>query len=118
MPIVHIVDDDSSFRTAASRLLRAAGYDVAVYESAEQLLARLPEITEPGCILLDVVMPGLGGPELEERLTKLGSVLPVVLVTGNVDAGGAKKDLLTKPVAKDELIDAIERALRGARTPQ
>ena len=74
MTIVHIVDDDASVRTAISRLLQAAGYDVAVYESAEELLARLPEQSEPGCILLDVVMPGLSGPEVQDYLRKLGSI--------------------------------------------
>ena len=114
MTIVHIVDDDASVRTAISRLLQAAGYDVVVYESAEELLARLPEQSEPGCILLDVVMPGLSGPELRDRLRKLGLALPIVLVTGSAEPiEGATTDLLIKPVSMHRLLEAIEDALRG-----
>ena len=69
MPIaVHIVDDEPSVRKAVARLLRAAGYDVAVYESAERLLDQLPENQEPGCILLDILMPGVNGLAVQERL--------------------------------------------------
>jgi len=96
MTIVHIVDDDASVRTAISRLLQAAGYDVVVYESAEELLARLPEQSEPGCILLDVVMPGLSGPELQDYLRKLGSTLPIVFMTGSAEPT-ASQDPLIKP---------------------
>jgi FixJ family two-component response regulator len=114
MTTVHIVDDDASVRTATSRLLQAAGYDVAVYESAEQLLARLPEQGEPACVLLDVVMPGLSGPELQDRLRKLGSELPIVFVTGRDEpVERAARDLLIKPVSMHRLLEAIEDALRG-----
>ena len=70
-PVVHIVDDDAFFRTATGRLLRACGYAVETYESAEQLLQRLPNGAVPGCILLDIKMPGVSGPELQERLNTL-----------------------------------------------
>lgn len=59
---VHVVDDDASFRTAIERRLKKAGYEVATYPSAQHLLDRLPTETEPGCILLDVRIPGLSGP--------------------------------------------------------
>ena len=68
---VHIVDDDASFRTAIERRLKHAGYEVATYASAQHLLDRLPSEGEPGCILLDVRIPGMSGPELQERLTNL-----------------------------------------------
>ena len=71
--IVHIVDDDSPFRTSTGRLLRACGYAVETYESAEQLLNCLPDDPEPGCILLDVKIPGVSGPELQDRLNGRGS---------------------------------------------
>ena len=59
--VVHIVDDDASFRTSTGRLLRACGYAVETYDSAEQLLKRLPNGAGPGCILLDIKMPGRAG---------------------------------------------------------
>jgi RNA polymerase sigma factor (sigma-70 family) len=116
--VVHVVDDDASFRNAIGRLLRASGYGVAVYESANQLLDRLPDEVQPSCLLLDVQIPGLTGPELQNRLTELGSMLPIVFLTGHGDIptsvqaikAGAE-DFLIKPVAKDKLIDAIERAI-------
>ncbi|MFZ0809491.1 MAG: response regulator, partial [Bradyrhizobium sp.] len=63
--LVHVVDDDASFRTAIERLLKREGYNVAVYPSAQDLLDRPPNESEPGCILLDVRIPGLSGPELQ-----------------------------------------------------
>ena len=60
---VHIVDDDASFRTAMERRLKHAGYEVATYASAQHLLDHLPSESIPGCILLDVLMPGMSGPE-------------------------------------------------------
>jgi RNA polymerase sigma factor (sigma-70 family) len=93
-----------------------------MYESAGQLLERLPDDVQPSCILLDVKIPGLSGPELQDRLAKLGSTLPIVFLTGHADVpttvraikAGAE-DFLTKPVAKDKLIDAIERAVARSR---
>jgi FixJ family two-component response regulator len=116
-PTVHIVDDDAPFRTAIRRVLDASGYRVALYDSAEQLLAKLPA-GEPGCILLDVRMPGLSGPQLQERLTELGNRVPIVFLTGHGDIpmsveaikAGAE-DFLTKPVAREKLVAAVERAL-------
>ena len=116
--IVHIVDDDKSFRTAIARRLKKAGYEVATYPSAQQLLDRLPDESEPGCILLDVRIPGLSGPELQSRLSELGSTLPIVFLTGHADTqttvqtikAGAE-DFLTKPVTSELLLHAIERAL-------
>jgi FixJ family two-component response regulator len=70
---VHVVDDDASFRTAFERRLKKAGYEVATYPSAQHLLDRLPSESEPGCILLDVRIPALSGPELQGRLSELGS---------------------------------------------
>ena len=123
--VVHIVEDDSSFRTATQRLLRASGYVVETYESAEQLLQRLPDDAGPSCILLDINIPGLSGPELQDRLMALGSHLPIVFLTGHADVPTTVKvmkagadDLLTKPVAKEELIAALERALARSRAWQ
>jgi len=116
-PFVHIVDDDASFRTAIARLLGASGYKVALYGSASELLANLPG-GAPGCILLDVKMSGLSGPQLQDRLGELGFRLPIVFVTGHGDVptsvraikAGAE-DFLTKPVPKEKLLAAIECAI-------
>lgn len=116
-PTIHVVDDDAAFRTAMSRLLGACGYRVAVYESAAQLLAA-PTSSEPGCILLDVQMSGLSGPQLQDRLIAQGNRLPIVFLTGHGDIptsvqaikAGAE-DFLTKPVAKDKLLAVLARAL-------
>jgi len=69
-PVIHIVDDDASFRMAISRLLKVSGYEVRDHESATSFL-RAIENAKPGCILLDVQMPTLGGLQLQEELTKL-----------------------------------------------
>ena len=115
---VHVVDDDASFRTAIERRLILAGYQVATYPSAQQLLDSLPDENEPGCILLDVRIPGLSGPELQLRLNALGSMLPIVFLTGYADTpttvraikAGAE-DFLTKPVEPEHLLGAIARAM-------
>src|SRR5512147_1149488 len=83
--LVYVVDDDTSFRTAIQRRLKVAGYEVETYSSAELLLDRVPAAERPGCILLDVQMPGLSGLELQSRLIELGSNLPIVFVTGHAD---------------------------------
>lgn len=116
--LVHVVDDDASFRTAIERRLKLAGYDVATYASAQELLDRPPCDAQPGCILLDVQIPDVSGPELQSRLTELGSTVPIVFLTGHADTAttvrvikAGAEDFLTKPVSSEQLIDAIERAL-------
>ena len=116
--LVHVIDDDASFRTAIERRLKFAGYEVETYSSAQQLLDRLPGVEKPGCILLDVHMPELSGLELQSRLIERGSILPIVFVTGYADTpttvraikAGAE-DFLTKLASSEQLIDAIERAM-------
>ena len=116
-PIVHVVDDDASFRSAVGELLGVSGYRVFLYETATQLLAT-PPTGEPACILLDVQMAGLSGPQLQDRLAELGVRLPIVFITGHGDIPTTVKtikagaeDFLTKPVVKEKLLDAIKRAL-------
>src|ERR1700730_15291829 len=116
--LVHVVDDDASFRTSIERRLKLAGYEVETYASAQQLLDRLPGAREPGCILLDVRIPGLSGPERQSPLIELGSILPIVFLPGYADIptvvqvikAGAE-DFLTKPTSSEQLIDVIERAM-------
>lgn len=116
--IVHIVDDDASFRSAVERRLKKAGYAVKIYSLAQQLLDHVPDDAEQGCILLDVRIPDLSGPELQARLGKLGSTLPIVFITGYADIpttvqtikAGAE-DFLTKPVSSKQLVAAIQQAM-------
>ena len=116
--LVHIVDDDAAFRTAIERRLKKAGYEVVTYPSAQHLLDCLQSESALGCILLDVRIPGLSGPELQGRLGELGATLPIVFLTGYPDVpttvrtikAGAE-DFLTKPVSSDDLLHAIERAI-------
>jgi FixJ family two-component response regulator len=116
-PAIHVVDDDKSFRTAISRLLKASGYEVAEYESAASLL-RAVETIRPGCIILDVQMPTLGGLQLQQELARLSRSWPIIFVTGHGDIptsvraikAGAE-DFLAKPVSRQILLEAIERAL-------
>jgi RNA polymerase sigma factor (sigma-70 family) len=95
-----------------------AGYDVMTYPSAFELLDRLPNESAPGCILLDVQIPGVSGPDLQDRLSQLGSTLPIVFLTGHADVpttvraikAGAE-DFLTKPVSSEQLLHAIGLAM-------
>jgi RNA polymerase sigma factor (sigma-70 family) len=120
---VHIVDDDTSFLTAMERRLKVAGYDVVTYPSALQLLDRLPDESEPGCILLDVQIPDVSGPDLQVRLGELGSTLPIVFLTGHPDVpttvraikAGAE-DFLTKPVSSEQLLRSIAQAMASHET--
>jgi len=123
--VVHIVDDDASFRIAVGRQLRAAGYEVVTYETATQLLDRMPSEANPACIILDVRIPGMSGPELQTRLIELGSNLPIIFLTGHADVpatvraikAGAE-DFLIKPVAGNRLIEVIERAVAHQQASQ
>jgi RNA polymerase sigma factor (sigma-70 family) len=121
--VVYVVDDDASFRTAIERRLKNAGYEVVAYPSAQRLLDNLPDESRPSCILLDVQIPGLSGPDLQARLSDLDSTLPIVFLTGHGDIpttvqtikAGAQ-DFLTKPVSSDQLLGAVERALANHQT--
>jgi FixJ family two-component response regulator len=116
-PIVHVVDDDASFRKAISRLLKVSGYEIAEYESATSFL-RAIDNAKPGCIVLDVKMPTVGGLQLQNELSKLSQNWPIIFMTGHGDIptsvraikAGAE-DFLSKPVSKQTLLEAIERAL-------
>jgi RNA polymerase sigma factor (sigma-70 family) len=126
-PVLLVVDDDESVRRALRRLLTAFGYVVETFASASELLAREP-LAGPGCLILDVQLPGLSGLDLHALLRSAGMEKATVFVTGHGDVptsvramkGGAV-DFLTKPVNDAELLEAIERALardRQAREDQ
>ena len=115
--LVYIVDDDAHFRAAVGRLLKLRGYEVAEYKSADEFLERVSEAVKPGCVLLDLKMPGLSGPELQRQLSEIGSSLPIIFLTGYADVPTTVRaikrgafDFLTKPVSEQTLIESIKGA--------
>jgi len=114
---VHVVDDDRSFRSATGELLGVCGYKVVLHESAKQLLET--SLAEgPACILLDVRMAGLSGPQLQDYLSRQGCRLPIVFISAHGDIPTTVKaikagaeDFLTKPVIKEKLLEVVEQAL-------
>ena len=120
--MIDVVDDDDSFRSSVARVLEAAGYEVRAYASAGDYLVRPPD-DPAGCLLLDLMMPGPSGLELQEALARSEAAPPVVFLSGRGDvktgAQAMKRgavDFLTKPVGKDDLLSAVESAIaRGAR---
>jgi FixJ family two-component response regulator len=116
-PAIHIVDDDASFRSAVSRLLKVSGYDVAEYDSAAGFLRAVAD-ARPGCLLLDVEMPSFTGLQLQEELTKLAHDWPIIFMTGHGDIPTSVRaikagadDFLAKPVSRETLLQAIEAAM-------
>jgi len=114
---IHIIDDDSSIRTALSRLLRAAGYEVRTYASAGEFLIE-ERGAGPACVVLDVQMPGPSGLDLQKKLGTGDDPLPIIFLTGHGDipmsvramrAGAV--DFLTKPVKREALLSAVQAAL-------
>jgi FixJ family two-component response regulator len=114
---IHVIDDDAPVREGLGRLLRGMGYDVCIYENADRFLTTNVE-PKRGCILLDIEMPGLSGPELQERLIASNSPIPIIFLTGHGDLPSSVRavkagaeDFLAKPAPSDVLADAIKRAL-------
>ena len=110
---VFVVDDDAGVLKALSRVLRAEGWEVETFDSAEAFLAR-PNPAAPACLVLDVSLPGIDGLELQRRLAEAVDALPIVFMTGHGDipmsvraikAGAA--DFLTKPVRAAALVAAV-----------
>ena len=117
-----MVDDDPSFRTAVSRLLRAAGHQVKAFSSASEFVQSLPA-TGPGCVVADLQMPGLSGLDLQAALAASDNPLPVLFLTGHGDIPTSvqamrlgAEDFLTKRAPREALLGAVTRALaRDAR---
>jgi FixJ family two-component response regulator len=117
IPIIHVVDDDPSFRTAVTRLLRAAKYEVRGYASASEFLDS-DQCAAPGCILLDLRMPGVSGLDLQQSLARMEERLPIIFLTGHGDIPASVRamkagavDFLTKPVRREALLLAVQNAL-------
>ena len=115
--LIHVVDDDESLRTALLELLAAAGFEARGYASTGEFLLQPPP-DRHGCVLLDVRMPGPSGLDLQAALQRQDAALPVIFLTGHADVGTSVRamkagavDFLEKPVAREDLFDAIHRAL-------
>jgi RNA polymerase sigma factor (sigma-70 family) len=116
-PTVFVVDDDAAVRKAVSRLLRSAGIAVADFASPTEFLAQ-HDPTTPGCLVLDLAMPGFDGLRLQTTLGETGSSLPIIFLTGHGDVSksvqamkGGAFDFLTKPVNAKNLLPAIRAAI-------
>ena len=114
---VFVVDDDMAVRRSLARLLRSAGLNVETFPSAREFLDRLPS-APAGCIVLDVRMPGMTGPELFDQMAGKGLSLPVVFLTGHGDVPTSVRamkkgavDFLLKPVDDEVLLQAIRQAV-------
>ncbi len=121
MPSVFIVDDDPSVLKALARLLRSAGLSAGTFTSPQEFLDHHDQ-NAPGCLVLDVAMPGINGLELQLELAAQGSRLPVIFLTGNGDIPMSVRaikqgavDFLTKPVNDSDLISAIHDAIEKDR---
>ena len=113
-----VIDDDQSIRKALRRLLRAALMDVETYSSGETFLDAVFD-RDPDCLILDIRMPGLTGPDLRDRLQEMGRPIPIVFITAHFEDVVSKGtftpngvDVLRKPFDDRELLDAIARAVR------
>jgi len=114
-PTVHIVDDDASFLSATSRLLRVSGFTVKVFDSASAFL----EQRDPkGCVIADLQMPGMNGLDLQAALARTRDPLPILFLTGHGDIPSTVRamrdgaeDFLEKRAPKEKLLEAVKRAL-------
>ena len=118
-PIVYVVDDDQAMVESLSWMIESVGLNVKTYTRAQEFLDNyLPQ--QPGCLLLDVRMPGMSGPELQSRLNELGApTLPIIFISGHGDVPLAVRvmkagatDFLTKPFNDQVLLESINKALR------
>jgi FixJ family two-component response regulator len=120
-PIVFVVDDDISVRESLESLIRSEGWQPETFASAQEFLDR-PQALVPGCLVLDISLPGLNGLELQERLSAAGASMPIIFITGHRDVPMTVKamkagavEFLTKPFSDDVLLSAIRAAIERSR---
>jgi two-component system response regulator FixJ len=119
--VVHIVDDEEAIRRSTGFMLKVSGYQVQTWASGVAFLKQIKDVDE-GVILLDVRMPDMDGLEVQQEIAERGVMLPIVLLTGHGDIGLAVKamkngavDFLEKPVEKEHLVGALDRAFEKLR---
>jgi FixJ family two-component response regulator len=123
--VVFVVDDDPTVRTVLGRQLKSAGLSVQTFPSAEAFL-QFPRPDTPGCAVLDILMPGLSGLDLQRTLSETAAALPIVFITGYGDVSMSVRamkagavDFLTKPFNPKELLSAVQQGIaRHAQTLQ
>ncbi|MGB5163860.1 MAG: response regulator transcription factor [Woeseiaceae bacterium] len=116
-PTVFVVDDDPSIRFAMQALMDSVDLEYEIYGSADEFLENVDE-QRPGCLVLDIRMPGLGGLELQEELIKRGNAVPIIFITGHGDVPMAVDamqkgavDFIQKPFRDQDLLDRVREAL-------
>ena len=122
LPLISVVDDDESVRESLPDLLRELGFDVQAFSSAEEFLAS-DHLGQTKCLVLDVAMPGMTGPDLQQELARRRKEIPIVFITAHRDettrprllARGAV-ECLFKPFSETALMDALNTALRAGRS--
>lgn len=121
-PIVFIVDDDDAVRNSLRLLLKSVGLAATALATAQEFLNKY-DPQQPGCLILDVRMPGMSGLELQQQLNVRGATIPVIFITGHGDIPMAVDamqqgafDFLQKPFRDQDLIDRIQRALAKDKT--
>ena len=119
--IIFVVDDDVSVREALESLIRSAGFRVETFGSAREFLAR-GRANVPSCLVLDVRLPGLSGLGLQKRMAEVNLEVPIIFITGHGDVPTSVRamkagalEFLTKPFADQDLLDAIQRAVKSDR---
>jgi len=126
VPVISVVDDDASVRTATARLLRSMGFSVYTFASAQEFLSS-PRLSETSCVIADVQMPGMSGLELQDSLIARDHGVPVIFITAFPDEQLRERAMragamcfLSKPFDEPQLLQCVERALardQGAAPP-
>lgn len=114
---VYIVDDDENIRKSLAQLFEAVGYNFEIFSSSQDFLDSY-DSTKPGCLVLDIRMPGMSGLGLQEKLAKYRDTLPIIFITGHGDVttaieafkGGAT-DFIEKPFNDQKLLDSIDKSI-------
>lgn len=119
-PLITVVDDDESVRESLPDLLKESGFDAQAFSSAEEFLAS-ESLAETSCLVLDVAMPGMTGPDLQRELTRRNRSIPIVFITARRDATVRPRliaegavDCLFKPFEPTDLLQALNTALRAS----
>jgi len=121
LPVVYVVDDDISVRESLELLIRTAGWQAELFDSAQGFL-RCPKCTSPSCLILDVKLPGLNGLDLQKQVAVNRSDMPIIFISGYGDVPSSVQamkagavEFLTKPFSEDVLLNAIRDALERSR---